>query len=99
MEIEHVLTEEEAALYDRQLRLWGVEAQQRLGKANVLLLGFTAVQSEICKNIVLAGVRSVTINDTETCSVADTAAHLFLTHDSIGKNVCHQLLMIDASAC
>lgn len=87
MEIEPALTAEEAALYDRQLRLWGVEAQQRLGQAKVLLIGFTAVQSEICKNIVLAGVRSVTINDTQDCTIEDTGAHLFLTQECVGKNV------------
>jgi ubiquitin-like 1-activating enzyme E1 A len=87
MEIEPALTAEEAALYDRQLRLWGVEAQQRLGQAKVLLIGFTAVQSEICKNIVLAGVRTVTINDTHECTLEDTEAHLFLTHDCLGQNV------------
>ena len=26
------LTDEEAAIYDRQIRLWGVEAQQRYAK-------------------------------------------------------------------
>lgn len=31
------LTAEEAAVYDRQLRVWGVEAQQRYGGA--LLVG------------------------------------------------------------
>eukprot|EP01126_Amoeba_proteus_P025775 TRINITY_DN2561_c0_g3_i1.p1 TRINITY_DN2561_c0_g3~~TRINITY_DN2561_c0_g3_i1.p1 ORF type:complete len:206 (+),score=21.06 TRINITY_DN2561_c0_g3_i1:93-710(+) len=80
------LTEEEAALYDRQLRLWGVEAQQRLRRASILLIGFTATQSEICKNVVLAGVKTVTINDTVLCSLKDTGSHLFLTSASVGRN-------------
>jgi ubiquitin-like 1-activating enzyme E1 A len=81
-----LLSADEATLYDRQIRLWGVEAQGRLGKANILFCGFTAVQSEICKNLVLAGIKSVMINDTRICEHAHTGAHLFLNHLSVGKN-------------
>lgn len=84
------LTEQEAQLYDRQLRLWGVEAQQRLRKANVLLFGFTGVQAEICKNIALSGVSSITINDTEACTYKDLGANFFLEETDIGKNVSHR---------
>jgi ubiquitin-like 1-activating enzyme E1 A len=87
MEVETpLLSPEEAVLYDRQIRLWGVEAQGRLGKANILFCGFTAVQSEICKNLVLAGIKSVMINDTRICEHAHTGAHLFLNRSSVGKN-------------
>lgn len=41
------LSPEEARLYDRQLRLWGVDAQQRLRQARVLLFGFTSVMGEV----------------------------------------------------
>ena len=30
-----VITEDEAALYDRQIRLWGLDAQKRLEISNV----------------------------------------------------------------
>ena len=33
------LSEEQAAVYDRQLRVWGVETQQRIGLARVLVAG------------------------------------------------------------
>jgi ubiquitin-like 1-activating enzyme E1 A len=82
-----VLTEEQAALYDRQIRLWGVEAQQSLGQSNILMYGFTAVASEICKNLVLAGIKSIQINDTLKCTTEDQGAHLFL-QGSVGQNVC-----------
>jgi len=80
-----VLTEEQAALYDRQIRLWGVEAQQSLGQSNILMYGFTAVASEICKNLVLAGIKSIQINDTLKCTTEDQGAHLFL-QGSVGQN-------------
>ena len=33
------ISEAEAALYDRQIRLWGLDAQRRLRAANVFLSG------------------------------------------------------------
>jgi len=80
------LTDQEARLYDRQLRLWGVEAQQRLRQAKVLLFGFTGVQAEICKNLVLAGVCSVTINDIQVCNMNDMGVNFFLDESCLGKN-------------
>jgi len=50
-------------------------------------MGFTAVQAEICKNIVLAGVNSITINDTQSCTSRDLGGNFFLEDASIGQNV------------
>ncbi|EPS69619.1 hypothetical protein M569_05146, partial [Genlisea aurea] len=57
------LTEQETALYDRQIRVWGADAQRRLSKSRVLVSGLKGAVAEFCKNIVLAGVGSVTLND------------------------------------
>lgn len=35
------ITSEEARLYDRQIRLWGVEAQKNLRSADVLVIGLS----------------------------------------------------------
>ncbi|CAN8074093.1 unnamed protein product [Agarophyton chilense] len=52
------LTGEEAALYDRQIRLWGLEAQRKLASSSVLLVGAVCSleAQEVAKNVVLAGV-------------------------------------------
>ncbi|KAI5673786.1 hypothetical protein M9H77_14150 [Catharanthus roseus] len=57
------LTEQETALYDRQIRVWGVDAQRRLSKSHILVSGLKGTAFEFCKNIVLAGVGSLTLND------------------------------------
>eukprot|EP00250_Pteridium_aquilinum_P005709 c15763_g1_i1 orf=88-1104(+) len=67
-----VLTEQEAAVYDRQIRVWGVEAQRRLSKARVLVIGMSNVLAELCKNIVLAGIGSLTL-------MVDTSSALIVT--------------------
>ena len=57
------LTEEQAAVYDRQLRVWGVEAQRRLGASRILVAGLTGLAAEACKNVALAGVGAVVLYD------------------------------------
>ena len=58
------LTDEQAAVYDRQLRVWGVEAQKRMGASTFFVLGdLDGVAAEACKNIVLAGVGTPRIWD------------------------------------
>ncbi|KAK7399247.1 hypothetical protein VNO78_10426 [Psophocarpus tetragonolobus] len=57
------LTAQETALYDRQIRVWGADAQRRLSKAHVLVYGVKGTVAEFCKNIVLAGVGSLTLVD------------------------------------
>lgn len=67
-----VITEDEAALYDRQIRLWGLDAQKRLRAARVLLIGVGGLGAEVAKNIVLAGIRSLTLLDDQKVSLQDS---------------------------
>ncbi|RUS28327.1 hypothetical protein BC938DRAFT_482013 [Jimgerdemannia flammicorona] len=77
---------DEAALYDRQIRLWGLEAQQRMRNSNILVAGMRALSNEVCKNLVLAGVGAVTILDHAIVSQEDLGAQFFLAAVDVGKN-------------
>ena len=68
------LTELELGVYDRQIRVWGVETQRRLGRASVLACaGATTTRAttttrvgalaETLKNVALAGVGRAVIRD------------------------------------
>ncbi|KAM7134068.1 LOW QUALITY PROTEIN: SUMO-activating enzyme subunit 1 [Macrochelys suwanniensis] len=57
------ISEEEAAQYDRQIRLWGLEAQRRLRASRVLLVGMKGLGAEVAKNLILAGVKGLTMLD------------------------------------
>lgn len=48
----------ESDVYDRQIRLWGAEAQNKIRNTKVLYVTVSGVSSEIIKNLVLAGVRA-----------------------------------------
>ena len=65
------ITEEEAQLYDRQIRLWGLDAQKRLRASRVLVAGMKGLGCEVVKNLVLAGVNSLTMIDHENLSKED----------------------------
>jgi amyloid beta precursor protein binding protein 1 len=49
--------------YDRQIRIWGAEGQQRLEHARIALLNCSPTGSETLKNLVLGGIASFTIVD------------------------------------
>jgi len=55
------LTADEAAVYDRQIRVWGAEAQGRLGGARVALWGGGPLAAEVAKNLALAGVGRLSV--------------------------------------
>lgn len=80
------ITEDEAALYDRQIRLWGLDAQRRLRGAKVLLIGIGGLGAEIAKNIVLSGIKALTILDPEIVTEDDFTQQFFLDRKSLGEN-------------
>lgn len=80
------LTEAEAELYDRQIRLWGLEAQQRLRKARVLLIGISPTAAEIAKNVVLSGISCLTLMDKCDVKAEDVGVNFLLPKETIGKN-------------
>ncbi|CZT21272.1 related to NEDD8-activating enzyme E1 regulatory subunit [Ramularia collo-cygni] len=79
------LSAEEMAQYDRQIRLWGAEAQQRIRSANILLISLRALGTEIAKNLTLAGVESLTIVDEGLVVEEDLGAQFFVREEDIGK--------------
>lgn len=79
------ITDEEAALYDRQIRLWGVDAQRSLRAANVFVKRIGPLGAEVCKNIVLSGVNSLTVLDTRTVEEKHVGTN-FLLRTETGKS-------------
>ncbi|EEU43035.1 uncharacterized protein NECHADRAFT_46968 [Fusarium vanettenii 77-13-4] len=79
---------DEIALYDRQIRLWGMAAQAKIQSANILLITIKALANEIAKNLVLAGIGSLTLLDGAVVTEADRGSQFFLSDDDsiIGQN-------------
>ncbi|KAG5682321.1 hypothetical protein PVAND_011680 [Polypedilum vanderplanki] len=79
------LTAEEAELYDRQIRLWGLENQKKLRNSKILIAGINGLGAEIAKNIILAGVKSVTFLDSKSVSKLDFASQFFIPRTDENK--------------
>ncbi|KAJ3125565.1 SPS-sensor component ptr3 [Nowakowskiella sp. JEL0407] len=72
-------------LYSRQIYALGVEAMKKMSASKVLLIGLKGLGVEIAKNIVLAGVKSVTVYDPTPTKISDLGSQFFLHEDDIGK--------------
>ena len=64
----------------------GQTAMVRLRSAKVLISGMGSVGVETAKNLVLGGVRHVTIHDTKETTYADLSAQFYLQEEDLGKN-------------
>ncbi|KAL2164202.1 hypothetical protein VTH06DRAFT_3418 [Thermothelomyces fergusii] len=82
------ISADEIALYDRQIRLWGMSAQQKIRNASILIITMKALGNEIAKNLVLAGIGSLTILDPEPVTAADLGAQFLLAEEAapLGAN-------------
>ncbi|KAJ3800913.1 hypothetical protein GGU11DRAFT_325828 [Lentinula aff. detonsa] len=78
-------TEEEQGRYDRQIRLWGIEAQQRMRNATILVVKLKGTATETIKNIVLAGIGKLIIVDADDVEEVDLGAGFFFCDDDVGK--------------
>lgn len=73
-------------LYSRQLYVLGHDAMRRMQSSNVLVSGMKGLGLEIAKNVVLGGVKSMTIHDTGNAAWSDLSSQFFLREEDIGKN-------------
>lgn len=73
-------------LYSRQLYVLGHDAMRRMANSDVLISGLGGLGVEIAKNVILGGVKSVTLHDETVCSIGDLSSQFYLTEDDIGKN-------------
>lgn len=82
-------------LYSRQLYVLGHDAMRRMATSDVLISGLGGLGVEIAKNVILGGVKSVTLHDNTACTIEDLSSHFYLTESDIGKNraeaCCHHL--------
>ncbi|XP_008682072.1 ubiquitin-like modifier-activating enzyme 1, partial [Ursus maritimus] len=79
-------TDIDEGLYSRQLYVLGHEAMKHLQTSSVLVSGLRGLGVEIAKNIILGGVKAVTLHDQGTAQWADLSSQFYLREEDIGKN-------------
>ncbi|CAI4226473.1 unnamed protein product [Auanema sp. JU1783] len=73
-------------LYSRQIYAIGESAMMNLRSSSVLISGIGGVGVEIAKNLILGGIRHVTLHDTKKATWSDLSAQYYLTEEDIGVN-------------
>ena len=71
----------------------------RLRASRVLLVGIKGLGAEICKNLVLSGVKSVTIVDPYPVEEQDFVSQFLVQRQDLGKNVSTQLKFAFVITC
>ncbi|OAA44785.1 Molybdenum cofactor biosynthesis, MoeB [Metarhizium rileyi] len=85
----NAVSADDIALYDRQIRLWGIAAQEKIQNAHILLITMRGLAHEIAKNLVLAGVGSITLLDGSSVAETDLGCQFFLAEGGeslVGQN-------------
>ncbi|XP_036962389.1 ubiquitin-like modifier-activating enzyme 6 [Acanthopagrus latus] len=71
------------SLYSRQRYVLGDSAMHQMAQSSVFLSGMGGVGIEIAKNIVLAGVKAVTLHDTKQCETWDLGSNFFIRKEDV----------------
>eukprot|EP00066_Takifugu_rubripes_P022978 XP_011612244.1 PREDICTED: ubiquitin-like modifier-activating enzyme 1 [Takifugu rubripes] len=72
--------------YSRQLYVLGHDGMHRMGTASVLVAGMGGLGVEIAKNVILSGVKSVTVQDQSDTMWTDLSSQFFLKESHLGQN-------------
>ncbi|CAJ1970665.1 unnamed protein product [Sphenostylis stenocarpa] len=73
-------------LHSRQLAVYGRETMRRLFASSVLVSGMQGLGVEIAKNLILAGVKSVTLHDEGNVELWDLSSNFVFSDNDVGKN-------------
>lgn len=80
------IEEIDEGFYSRQLYVLGHDAMHRMGTASVLIAGMRGLGVEIAKNVILSGVKFVTVQDEGETVWSDLSSQFFLKESHLGQN-------------
>ncbi|KAL6048271.1 Ubiquitin-like modifier-activating enzyme 6 [Balamuthia mandrillaris] len=73
-------------LYSRQYYVYGGQAMSKMAESTIFLSGLGGLGVEIAKNIALAGVKTLTLHDSQPTTTFDLSSQFFLGEGDLGKN-------------
>ncbi|AGT34535.1 MAG: HesA/MoeB/ThiF family protein [Thermofilum sp.] len=80
-----LLTKEELERYDRQIRVWGIEAQEKIKRAKVAVVGAGGLGSPVSYYLAAAGVGSLLIVDSEIIETSNLNRQILHWTSDIGR--------------
>ncbi|EAN30682.2 SUMO-activating enzyme subunit 1 [Theileria parva strain Muguga] len=77
------LTGADEQVYDRQIRLWGIQAQKIIMNSRILFIGKNGILEESMKNLLLSGM-NITLVNNHLVTEDDVKLSFFLKSDDVG---------------
>lgn len=72
--------------YSREAFFFEIDGINKISASSIIISGMGGLGVEIAKNLILSGIKNVTIHDTRNTELRDLASNYYLTEKSIGKN-------------
>lgn len=75
------------SLYSRQLYVLGHDAMRKMKKSHALIVGLNGLGVEIAKNVILAGIKNVSLLDNNIVKINDLSSQFYLNKEDVGKKI------------
>ncbi|CAI2384890.1 unnamed protein product [Moneuplotes crassus] len=72
--------------WSRYIGAMGIDAVAKQASARILISGLGGVGAEIAKNLVLAGCKELTLNDSQPATFRDLSSNFILSEKDVGTN-------------
>ena len=72
-------------LYSRQLSLYGIDTMEKISELKIFLIGIRGLGIEIAKNLILSGIKSLTLFDDKECIISDMGSNFFISKNDLNK--------------
>lgn len=73
-------------LHSRTIAALGEEMVRAIASSNVLVSGLNGLGCEVAKNVLLGGVRSLTLHDTKPATLWDLSSQYYIAEADVGTN-------------
>ena len=73
-------------LYSRQVETYGLDTMKKILDLKIIVIGLRGLGIEISKNLILSGIKKITLFDDNLCLINDLSSNFFISEDDIKIN-------------
>ena len=72
-------------LYSRQIGTYGLDTMKKILNLKIIIIGLRGLGIEICKNLILSGIKKILIFDDNICKITDLSSNFYISEEDIDK--------------
>jgi len=72
-------------LYSRQIGTYGLDTMKKILNLKIIIIGLRGLGIEICKNLILSGIKKIVIFDDNICKITDLSSNFYISEEDIDK--------------